>query len=309
MKLFVQIPCYNEAETLPRTLADLPAHIPGIAEIETLVIDDGSTDDTAKVARQERVDHLIRFPNHKGLATAFTKGLEACLVRGADIIVNTDGDNQYPGESIPRLVEPILAGQADLVIGDRQVQHNAFFSPFKRLLQRLGSWVVSRAAQSPIPDATSGFRALTRETALRTLVLSNYSYTLETLIQAGAQGLSIEHIPIEPNPPTRPSRLISTTFHFLGNAAGNILRAFALYRPLRVFIPLGMLFFLAGFGLGVRFLYFYITESGLGHVQSLILAAILLIIGFQTLLIGLVADLVSSNRKILEEILYRVRKE
>ncbi len=309
MKLIIQIPCYNEAETLPQTLADLPARIPGVGEIETLVIDDGSRDGTAQIARQKGVDHIIRFAEHKGLATAFAKGLEACLERGADIIVNTDADNQYPGQDIPRLVEPILKGRADLVIGDRQVRQNSLFSPLKRQLQGLGSWVVSRAARAPIPDAASGFRALSRETALRTLVLSKYSYTLETLIQAGAQGFIIEHIPIRPNPPTRPSRLIANPIHFLGNAAGNILRAFALYRPLRIFIPLGFLFFLAGFGLGIRFLYFYITESGLGHVQSLILAAILIIIGFQTLLIGLVADLVSSNRKILEEILYQVKSE
>lgn len=309
MKLIIQIPCYNEVETLPRTLAELPTHIAGVEEIETLVIDDGSTDGTAEIAHQEGADHVIRFAEHKGLATAFAKGLESCLARGADIIVNTDGDNQYPGQDIPGLVGPILTGEADLVIGDRQVRQNTFFSPAKRLLQRLGSWVVSRAAQTKIPDAASGFRALTRETALRTLVLSNYSYTLETLIQAGAQVLSIEHVPITPNPPTRPSRLMTNNLHFLGNAAGNILRAFALYRPLRIFISLGMLFFLAGFGLGVRFLYFFLAGDGLGHVQSLILAAILLIIGFQTLLIGLVADLVSSNRKILEEILYRVREE
>lgn len=309
MKLIIQIPCYNEVETLPQTLAELPTHIAGVEEIETLVIDDGSTDGTAYVARQAGVDHVICFTKHKGLATAFAKGVEACLERGADIIVNTDGDNQYPGQDIPRLVEPILKGQADLVIGDRQVGSNILFSPLKRGLQRLGSWVVSRAARTKIPDAASGFRALSRETARRTLVLSKYSYTLETLIQAGAQGFTIVHIPITPNPPTRPSRLMANPLHFIGNAAGNILRAFALYRPLRIFIPLGFLFFLAGFGLGLRFLYFYITESGLGHVQSLILAAVLLIIGFQTLLIGLVADLVSSNRKILEEILYRVREE
>ncbi|MBS1250302.1 MAG: Undecaprenyl-phosphate mannosyltransferase [Chloroflexi bacterium] len=309
MRLIIQIPCYNEVETLPQTLAELPTHIAGVEEIETLVIDDGSTDGTAQVARQAGVDHVICFTKHKGLATAFAKGVEACLERGADIIVNTDGDNQYPGQDIPRLVEPILKGQADLVIGDRQVGSNILFSPLKRGLQRLGSWVVSRAARTKIPDAASGFRALSRETARRTLVLSKYSYTLETLIQAGAQGFTIVHIPITPNPPTRPSRLMANPLHFIGNAAGNILRAFALYRPLRIFIPLGFLFFLAGFGLGLRFLYFYITESGLGHVQSLILAAVLLIIGFQTLLIGLVADLVSSNRKILEEILYRVREE
>lgn len=309
MRLIIQIPCYNEVETLPQTLAELPTHIAGVEEIETLVIDDGSTDGTAQVARQAGVDHVICFTKHKGLATAFAKGVEACLERGADIIVNTDGDNQYPGQDIPRLVEPILKGQADLVIGDRQVGSNILFSPLKRGLQRLGSWVVSRAARTKIPDAASGFRALSREIARRTLVLSKYSYTLETLIQAGAQGFTIVHIPITPNPPTRPSRLMANPLHFIGNAAGNILRAFALYRPLRIFIPLGFLFFLAGFGLGLRFLYFYITESGLGHVQSLILAAVLLIIGFQTLLIGLVADLVSSNRKILEEILYRVREE
>ena len=309
MKLIIQIPCYNEAETLPKTLADLPARIAGVEVIETLVVDDGSTDGTAQVARQEGVDHIVRLPKHRGLAAAFAKGLDACLEQGADLIVNTDADNQYPGRDISRLVEPILNGRAGLVIGDRRVRQTPLFSPLKRQLQGLGSWVVSQAARTPIPDAASGFRALSRETALRTLVLGKYSYTLETLIQAGTQDFAIEHVPITPNPPTRPSRLIAHPLHFLGNAAGNILRAFALYRPLHIFVPLGLLFFAAGLALSIRFLYFYITQSGLGHVQSLILAAILIIIGFQTLLIGLVADLVSSNRKILEEVLYQVRKE
>lgn len=308
MKLIIQIPCYNEAETLPATLAALPRAIPGIAQIETLVIDDGSQDETSEVARRCGVDHVVRVTHNRGLAHAFTTGIEACLLNGADIIVNTDADNQYPGAEIARLVEPILAGRADLVIGDRQVDRVAFFSPVKRLLQRLGSWVISRAAGMDVPDAASGFRALTRETALRMLVLSNYSYTLETLIQSGARRLAIEFVPIETNPPTRPSRLMHHIPHFLSHSAATILRAYTLYRPLRVFMGMGLAALLLGVAIGLRFLYFYLTGTGAGHIQSLILAAILCIIGFQTMLIGLVADLVGFNRKIMEEVLYRMRK-
>lgn len=308
MKLIIQIPCYNEAEVLPRTVADLPRAIPGIDELEYLVIDDGSHDGTDDVARRLGVHHIVRVARNRGLANAFTTGLEACLLHGADIIVNTDADNQYRGEDIPRLVEPILAGRADLVIGDRGVANVEVFSPFKRLLQRFGSWVVSRAAGINVPDAASGFRAMTRETGLRMLVLSHYSYTLETLIQSGARRLAIEFVPIQTNLPTRPSRLMHHIPHFLSHSAATILRAYTLYRPLRVFTGLGVTALLAGVVIGLRFLYFYLTGVGGGHIQSLILAAILAIIGFQTLLIGLVADLVGSNRKIMEEVLYRLRK-
>ena len=308
MKLIIQIPCYNETEALPETLAALPREIPGVDAVEFLVVDDGSQDGTADAARALGVDHVVRLPHNMGLARAFAAGLDACVRLGADIIVNTDADNQYMGEDVIHLVEPILAGRADLTVGDRGVASLAFFSPTKRFLQRLGSWVVSRAAGVDIPDATSGFRAFTRETALRMLVLSNYSYTLETLIQAGARGAAIEFVPIRTNPPTRPSRLMRNMPHFIANSAVTILRAYALYQPLRVFFTLGILSLLAGLLIGLRFLWFYVNGAGGGHVQSLILAAIFVIVGFQVLLIGLVADLVAFNRKIMEETLYRVRR-
>ena len=308
MKLIIQIPCYNEAKTLPETVADLPRSLPGIDCIEYLVVDDGSTDDTARVARELGVHHVVRFTGNRGLAQAFAAGLDACLVRQADIIVNTDADNQYVGSDIALLVEPILAGRADMVVGDRQVASVPSFSPLKRSLQRLGSWVISRAAGAAIPDAASGFRALTREAALRTLVLSSYSYTLETLIQAGAQHMKVEYVPIRTNAPTRPSRLMHHLPDYLSNSATTIVRAYAFYRPLRVFVMAGALAIFAGLLLGLRFLYFYVIGQGDGHIQSLILTAVLLIIGFQTLLIGLVADLVGANRKITEELLYRVRR-
>lgn len=307
MKLIIQIPCYNEAKTLPETVAALPRHIPGIDQVEFLVVDDGSRDNTLQVAAEIGVDHIIAQRRHLGLASTFRTGLAACLERGADIIINTDADNQYEAGDIPTLVAPILAGRADLVIGDRSVSQVTTFSPLKKLLQRLGSWVVSKAAGLHIPDAASGFRALTHETALRTLVLSTYSYTLETLIQAGALRLSVEFVPVRTNTPTRPSRLMRNNLHFLGNAVGSILRAYTLYRPLRVFFAIGGSMFATGFLLGLRFLYFFIAQNSAGHIQSLILAAILLIVGFQVILIGILADLIGANRKILEEVMYRLK--
>jgi glycosyltransferase involved in cell wall biosynthesis len=308
VKLIIQIPCYNEAQTLPQTVADLPRTLPGVDQIEYLVIDDGSRDETVTVARAIGVHHIVQLPRNMGLAHAFATGLEAALVRHADIIVNTDADNQYCGADIAKLVEPILQGKAELVVGDREVAQVATFSPTKRRLQRLGSWVVSQAAELKVPDATSGFRAFSREAALRTLVLSNYSYTLETLIQAGARRVAVLYVPIRTNPPTRPSRLMRNLLQFLSNSAVTILRAYTLYRPLRVFLLLGALSIAGGAALGVRFLYFYLNGTGDGHIQSLILAAILLIVGFQVLLIGVVADLIGFNRKILEEVLYRLRR-
>jgi glycosyltransferase involved in cell wall biosynthesis len=307
MKLIIQIPCYNESNVLAGTIANLPRAISGIDKIEYLIVDDGSTDNTLQVAHQAGVHHIIQ-QYHQGLATAFTTGLDACLKHGADIIVNTDADNQYNSEDIERLVEPILAGRAQLVIGDRGVATLQYFTPLKRLLQRLGSWVIGRVSGLHTPDATSGFRALSRQTALRTLVLSEYSYTLETLIQAGAHGLPVEYIAIRTNPPTRSSRLMRSIPHFLSQSSTTIIRAYTMYRPLRVFTILGMLLILAGMVPGIRFLYFYIIKGTAGHIQSLILSAILLIVGFQVLLIGLVADLVGFNRKILEEVLYRLRR-
>ncbi len=308
MKLIIQIPCYNEAETLPQTVADLPKMLPGIDCIEYLVVNDGSRDQTVAVAKALGVHHVIELPHNMGLAHAFAAGLEASILRGADIIVNTDADNQYVGEEIARLIEPILAGRAELVIGDREVGKVASFSPLKRLLQQLGSWVVSQAAMMAVPDATSGFRALTREVALRTLVMGNYSYTLDTLIQAGARRVAVTSVPIRTNLPTRSSRLQRNMPHFISRQAIAIVRAYTLYRPLRLFLMVGLLMLGGGLLLGFRFLFFYITGEGNGHVQSLILTAILLIVGFQVTLIGLLADLVGFNRKMLEEALYRLRR-
>lgn len=308
MKLVIQIPCYNEEATLPRTLADLPEEIPGVDEIEILIIDDGSRDRTVPVAREHGVDHVLRLTQNMGLATAFVSGLEAALQLGADVIVNTDGDNQYRGEDIPRLVRPILEGRADIVVGDRGVMSVGEFSPLKRRLQRLGSWVVKLASGVDTPDATSGFRALSREAALRTIILSQYSYTLESLIQAGARRMAVTYVPIQVNPKTRSSRLMRNIPDYLMNSAATILRTYTLYRPLRVFLFLGALMILGGLVLGGRFLWFYVQGLGSGKVQSLILTAILLIAGFQSCLIGLVADLIGFNRKIMEEVLYRVRR-
>ncbi|MEW5871895.1 MAG: glycosyltransferase family 2 protein [Chloroflexota bacterium] len=308
MKLLIQIPCYNEAQTLPITLQALPRQLDGINTIEYLIIDDGSHDETAQVARQAGAHHLVRLPRHMGLAAGFVAGLEACLKHGADIIVNTDADNQYNAEDIQKLIDPILQGQAEIVIGDRGVASLPTFSPTKRILQRFGSWVVAQASGFEIPDATSGFRSFSREAALRMLVMNDYTYTLETLIQAGARNMAVIHVPVRVNPQTRPSRLIRSTPAYLLNSARTIVRSYTMYRPLRVFTLASSLLIAAGLILTVRFLIFYFMGQGGGHVQSLILAAILLIIGFQTLLIGLVADVIGFNRIILEELLYRLRR-
>ena len=308
MKLIIQIPCYNEAQTLPQTVDALPRRLPGVDQIEVLVIDDGSDDGTAEIAEGLDVDHVIRHPRHSGLAAGFVAGLEASLRAGADVIINTDADNQYKAEDIPRLLEPILAKRADIVVGDRGVARMTSFSPGKRLLQRVGSWVIAQASGVETPDATSGFRAITREAALHTLVLSEYSYTLETLIQAGNRRMAVEYVPVGTNPSTRPSRLIKSIPQYLANSIATILRAYTMYRPLRVFTLFSSLLLLVGFVISARFLYYYATGNGAGHIQSLILAAVFFIVGFQTLMIGLVADLIGFNRKILEEVLYRLRR-
>ncbi len=307
MKLIIQIPCYNEEATLPPTLADLPRALPGVTAIETLIVDDGSRDRTVEVARALGVDHIVRHKRNRGLAAAFQSGLEAAVAAGADIIVNTDADNQYCGADIGKLVAPILAGQADIVVGDRGVAALEQFSPLKRRLQTLGSAVVQRAAGIPIPDATSGFRAFSREAALRLTVLSEYTYTLETLIQAGARGMAVNFVPIRTNPQTRKSRLIRNIPSFLVLQAVTIVRFYTMYRPLRVFMTAGGILVGAALILGLRFLYFYSLGRGAGHVQSLILAAILAIVGFQVGLIGLIADAVSMNRKMMEEVVWRER--
>jgi glycosyltransferase involved in cell wall biosynthesis len=308
MKLVIQIPCYNEEATLPETVGDLPTELPGVDEIELLVVDDGSSDRTAEVARDLGVQHVVSLPRNRGLAQAFVAGLEAALRAGADIIVNTDADNQYRGGHVARLVEPILEGRAEIVVGDRGVAALEHFSPLKRRLQRLGSWVVERAAGIPILDATSGFRAFSREAALRLTVLSDYTYTLETLIQAGARRMAVAHVPVETNPQSRRSRLIRNVPSFLTVSAISIVRFYVMYRPLRVFGVMGGLLVAAGLLLGIRFVYYFLLGGGAGHIQSLILAAVLSIVGFQVLLIGLIADLVAFNRKMLEETLLRTRR-
>jgi glycosyltransferase involved in cell wall biosynthesis len=308
MKLIIQIPCYNEESTLPQTVHDLPRALPGIEAIEYLVVDDGSTDRTTEVAQELGVHHIVRLKQNCGLAAAFAAGLEAALEAGADVIVNTDADNQYRGEDIARLVQPILNRRADIVVGDRGVAALERFSPLKRTLQRTGSWVVQRAAGIPIPDATSGFRAFTREAALRLTVLSDYTYTLETLIQAGARRLAVVYVPARTNPQTRRSRLIRSIPSFLSISAVTILRFYTMYRPLRVFGTIGGVLIAGGMLLGLRFLVAYVQGRGTGMVQSLILAAILAIVGIQIWLVGLIADSVSMNRRMLEETLYRVRK-
>jgi glycosyltransferase involved in cell wall biosynthesis len=307
MKLIIQIPCHNEAQVITHTIQSLPTALEGFETIEYLVVDDGSTDGTAEVALAAGAHHLVRLPGHLGLAAAFTSGLDACIKHGADVIVNTDADNQYLAEDICLLVKPIVSGRAQIVVGDRGVATSQNFSPFKRLLQRMGSWVVTQVSGMDIPDATSGFRAMSKEAALHTLVLNDYSYTLETLIQAGARRMPVEYVKIRTNPQTRPSRLIRSIPHYLANSVATIVRSYTLYRPLRVFSTLGGIFILAGLVLAGRFLYYFIIGMGNGHLQSVVLSAVLLIVGFQIILIGLVADLIGFNRKILEELLYRIK--
>ncbi|HKP16404.1 MAG TPA: glycosyltransferase family 2 protein [Gemmatimonadaceae bacterium] len=308
MKLIIQIPCYNEAPTLAETIDVLPRELPGIDTIEYLVIDDGSRDGTADVARRAGVHHVVHHVGNQGLAAAYRTGLDACLKLGADIIVNTDADNQYVADDIGKLVEPIVAGRASLVVGDRGVGSLAHFRWYKRLLQRLGSWVIARLSGLSTPDATSGFRAMTRETALRTLVLSTYSYTLETLIQHGSRRAAVEFVPIRVNPNTRPSRLMKGIPQYIRSSGAAIVRAYVTYRALRVFTLIGFALILIGLVPGIRFLWLYTHGQRTGHIQSLVLMAILEIVGFQTLLIGLLADMMSANRKIMEEALYRLRR-
>lgn len=307
-KLIIQIPCFNEAATLPPTLRDLPRTLPGIDVIEYLIIDDGSRDDTARVAREHGVHHVVQFERNRGLAAAFRAGIEESLRQGADYIVNTDADNQYQATDIATIVRPLVEGRAELVVGDRGVSELPNFSYLKRRLQVLGSWVIGRAANLRTPDATSGFRAMTREAALKTVVLSDYSYTLESLIHAGSRKAAVESVRIGINPQTRPSRLMKSIPHYIRKSGVTILRVYTMYRPLRVFMTLGLLMVLAGCIPGIRFLWFYFNGDRVGHVQSLILAAILIIVGFQVVFIGLLADLIANNRKMLEETLYRVRK-
>ena len=307
-KLIIQIPCLNEAATLPATIADLPRTVPGIDVVEFLVVDDGSRDNTADVARTCGVDHVVRLRRNKGLAAAFTAGIDAALKQGADFIVNTDADNQYAGHQISKLLQPLLTGQADIVIGDRNIAELEHMGWRKRQLQRLGSWVVRQVSNTSVPDTTSGFRAYTRDAALRMTIVSEFSYTLESIIQAGKKRMAIAHVPVETNPRTRESRLFDSIFSYIKKSAATIVRIYAMYEPLKVFTYIGLIVFGAGMAGGLRFLYYYFTGTGYGHLQSLILSAVLLIVGFQILVIGLMADVISGIRKLLEDLLYRVRK-
>lgn len=308
MKLIIQIPCYNEAETLEVALNDLPKQIDGIDEIEYLIINDGSKDNTVEVAKNWGVHYVVNFKCNKGLAKGFMAGLDACLRQGADIIVNTDADNQYCGADIEKLVRPILDGKADIVIGERPIDDTEHFSPLKKKLQHIGSWTVRVASKTDVPDAPSGFRAYSRQAALKMNVVNEYTYTLETIVQAGRNKMAITSVTIRTNPELRKSRLFNSMFGYIKKSMLTIIRAFMMYKPLRFFTIIGSTIFLIGLILGIRFLVFvFMGESG-GHIQSLILASTLLLLGFQTFISGLQADLIASNRKLLEDIQERVRR-
>ena len=308
MKLIIQIPCYNEEETLTIALNDLPKHIDGIDEIEYLIINDGSKDKTVEVARKWGVHHIVSFKRNKGLAYGFMAGLDACLRNGADIIVNTDADNQYCADDIEKLVRPILDGKTDIVIGERPIDKTEHFSPLKKKLQHFGSWTVRVASNTDIPDAPSGFRAYSREAAMRMNVVNEYTYTLETIVQAGRSKIAMTSVPIRTNAELRPSRLFSSMFGYVKKSMVTIVRAFMMYKPLRFFSIIGGIIFLIGFLIGVRFLVFFVQGEGNGHVQSLILSSTLLLLGFETFIVGLQADIIAANRKILEDIQYRIKK-
>jgi glycosyltransferase involved in cell wall biosynthesis len=304
-KLIIQIPCYNEADTLGVTLSSLPRKIKGIDVVEWLVIDDGSTDKTAEVALAHNVDHIVRLPRNQGLARAFVAGLDASLKAGADIIVNTDADNQYRAADIPRLVEPILSGSAEIVIGARSISDIKHFSYTKKMLQKIGSWVVRFASGTDIPDAPSGFRAISRAAAMRMNVFNRHTYTLETIIQAGQKSMAIMSVPVRTNKDLRPSRLIKSIPGYIGRSVLTIIRIFMTYKPFRFFAIPGVVVFGLGLLVGLRFLYFYFTGEGAGHIQSVILGALLLGAGFFILIVGLIADLISVNRKLLEKLDWR----
>ena len=306
MKLIIQIPCFNEAQSLPTTLSALPREVEGFECVEWLVIDDGSTDDTGEVARDFGVDHIVRLKKNKGLAAAFTAGLAACVNRGADVIVNTDADNQYDARDIPSLVAPILEGKADIVIGARPVDEIAHFSAGKKLLQRLGSMVVRRVSGTRVPDAPSGFRAITREAAKKINVFSSYTYTVETIIQAGLKNMAVVSVPVRVNAELRPSRLVKNIPHYVFHSVLTIIRIVAVYKPFRFFASIGLLLFVAGAVLGLRFLYFYLAGEGSGHVQSVIVAALLLGLGIQAFMVAFLADFIGVNRALLEDIRHEI---
>ena len=307
-KLIIQIPCFNEEETLGITLSTLPRSLPGIDSVEWLIINDGSTDRTIEVAKAHGVDHIVNFSHNRGLAKAFMAGLEACLKAGADIIVNTDADNQYCADDISKLIEPILLRKAEIVIGIRPISRIQNFSPTKRFLQKLGSWIVRIFSNTDIPDVTSGFRAITRDAAIKLNVFDEYTYTLEMIIQAGHKGIAITSVPVRTNEYLRPSRLIKSIPSYMRQSIFTILRIFMVYRPLRFFMILGSIPFSLGFLLGVRWLVRFLGVTPGLHLPSLILASILILIGFQLWMFGLVADLMAVNRKMLEDIQLQTRR-
>ena len=308
MKLIIQIPCYNEAETLEIALNALPKHIDGVDVIEYLIINDGSKDNTVEVARNWGVNYIVNFRNNKGLARGFMAGLDACLRNGADIIVNTDADNQYCGDDIEKLIQPILRGEAGMVVGERPIDQTEHFSPLKKKLQHLGSWVVRKASNTSIPDAPSGFRAYSRHTAMRLNVINEYTYTLETIVQAGRQKMAITSVPIRTNGELRPSRLFHSMFGYVKKSMLTIGRALMMYKPLYCFAWLAVIFGITGIGIGIRFLVYYFNGSGAGHIQSLILASMFVIIAVMCAVIGLLGDVISANRKLLEDIQFELRK-
>ena len=308
MKLIIQIPCLNEAETLEIALNDLPKHIDGIDEIEYLIINDGSVDNTVEVAKNWGVHHIVSFKRNKGLAKGFMAGIDACLKNGADIIVNTDADNQYCGEDIEKLVRPILDGKADIVIGERPIDLTEHLPQHKKKLQHFGSYIVRKASKTDIPDAPSGFRAFSREAAMHINVMNNYTYTLETIVQAGRSSWAITSVPIRTNGELRKSRLFHSMGAYVKRSMITIIRAYMMYRPLTFFSVLGLIPFTGGFLIGVRFLIYWLKGSGSGHIQSLIFASTLMLLGFMTFIVGLQADVIANNRKILEDIQYRIRK-
>ena len=307
-KLIIQIPCFNEEETLAVALRALPRHLEGFDTVEWLIVDDGSTDDTVAVARAEGVDHVVTHTHNRGLAAAFMTGLDACLRAGADVIVNTDADNQYEAEDIPLLVGPVLLGQADIVVGARPIDDIEHFSPVKKALQRLGSWAVRTASKTDIPDAPSGFRAMSREAAMRLNVFNEYTYTIETIIQAGQKGMAITSVPIRVNDDLRPSRLVRSIPSYIKRSIITIVRIFVTYRPMRFFMVPGLTLGSLAILIGLRFLYFFATGNGGGHVQSLILAAVFALIGAQLAMFGFIAELLGNNHKLLEEIQWRARR-
>lgn len=308
MKLIIQIPCLNEAQTLEIALNDLPKHIDGIDEIEILIINDGSVDNTVEVAKNWGVNYVVSFTKNKGLAKGFMAGIDACLRNGADIIVNTDADNQYCGADIEKLVRPILEGKADVVIGERPIDATEHFSPLKKKLQHFGSYVVRVASKTDIPDAPSGFRAFSRDAAMHLNVMNNYTYTLETIVQAGRTSMAITSVPIRTNGELRKSRLFHSMFGYVKRSMLTIVRAFMMYRPLTFFSILGLIPFTLGFALVVRFLIFFFRGAGNGHIQSLVFSSTLMLLGFMTFIVGLQADVIANNRKLLEDIQYRVRR-